>query len=323
MLIWIIDEEWKDYDLEREILGKKYPEVEIRCSSYDYEKDLKEFGYKADGILAQVYANIPRSLIDKLENCKGIAVYGGGYDLVDTVAAREKGISVTNISGYCAEDLADYVMAAIYFANKKIAQYSKNVIENSKNNKWGAMAVDYNIHRLSQQTLFILGLGVIGKEVAKKAKALNIKVIAYDDFFDKEYMEKYGVEKVEWEEGFKRADYVSVNLKGCYENLDRIKYDDIKLMKKTAWLINTSRGKLIKEEDLIRAIDEKLIEGAILDVIKNEPPKGNEKIMNSENIYVTPHISYISVESFRALKEYALQNLIAMLEGKQPRDLVN
>lgn len=323
MLIWIIDEEWKDYDLEFEILEKKYPGVEIKCSTYDYEEDLKEFGYKADGILAQVYANIPRSTIEKLENCKGIATYGGGYDLVDAVAAREHNISVTNISGYCAEDLADYVVASMYFANKKIAQYSQRVQEDTKNGIWGAMAVDRNIPRLSTQTLYIVGLGVIGKEVAKRATALNIDIIAYDEYFDAKYMEELGVRKVEWEEGFKEADYVSINLKGSEENRDRFGMKEFKLMKKTAWLINTSRGKLIDEEDLIKAIKEKEIEGAILDVIKDEPPTGKENILNCENIFVTPHISYISIESFRALKEYALENIIAMIDGREPRDLVN
>lgn len=323
MLIWIIDEEWKDYDLEFEILEKKYPGVEIKCSTYDYEEDLKNFGYKADGILAQVYADIPRKTIEQLKNCKGIATYGGGYDLVDAVAARENNISVTNISGYCAEDLADYVIAAMYFANKKIAQYSNRVLEDTKNGIWGAMAVDKNVPRLSTQTLYIIGLGVIGKEVAKRAKQLNINVIAYDEYFDYEYMEKLGVKKVEWEEGFKEADYVSINLKGSEENRDRFGIEEFKLMKNTAWLINTSRGKLIKEEDLIKAVKDKEIEGAILDVIKDEPPTGNEEILDCENIFVTPHVSYISIESFRALKEFALQNLISMIDGTEPRDLVN
>lgn len=132
MLIWIIDEEWKDYDVEKEVLEAKYPGVEIRHSTYDYEKDLKEFGYRADGILAQVYASIPKSTIDRLENCKGIAVYGGGYDRIDVAAARTKNISVTNISGYCAEDLADYVVAAMYFVNKGLAFYSRTVVEDVK-----------------------------------------------------------------------------------------------------------------------------------------------------------------------------------------------
>lgn len=323
MLIWIIDEEWKDYDLEKEFLKKKYPDVEIRCSTYDYENDLEEFGYKADGILAQVYAPIPRETIEKLVNCKGIAVYGGGYDKVDIIAAREKNISVTNISGYCAEDLADYVLAAIYFANKKIAQYSNAVIDNIKENKWGAMSVNQNVHRLSNQKLLIVGFGVIGKQVAKKAKAVGLDIIAFDDFVGKKVMSEHGVRKVSWEEGFKEADYVSINLKGCDENKDKVTYNEFKLMKNTSWLINTSRGKVVSEVDLIKAIKEKEIEGAILDVIKNEPPTGKEDILYCENVFITPHVSYISYESFKSLKEFALENLTAMLEGENPRDLVN
>ena len=323
MLIWIIDEEWKDYDMEKERLEARYPGVEIRCSTYDYEKDLKEFGYKADGILAQVYAALPASTINQLQNCKGIAVYGGGYDRIDVQAARAKGISVTNISGYCAEDLADYVVAAMYFANKRIAQYSATVVEDSRSNRWGAMAVPFIVNRISTQTLCIAGLGVIGKTVAARAQSLGIKVIACDDFVSKEDMAALQVEKVDWEEGFRRADYVSINLKGCDENQDKISTPLLSLMKPTAWLINTSRGKVVDEAALIAAVKEKKIAGAVLDVIKTEPPTGEEPILHCPGIYVTPHVSYISVESFRALKERALENLENMLEGKLPRDLVN
>lgn len=323
MLIWIIDEEWKDYDLEKETLEARYPGVEIRCSTYDYAKDLEDFGYKADGILAQVYASIPGSVIERLENCKGIAVYGGGYDRIDVEAARKKGISVTNISGYCAEDLADYVIAAMYYVNKKIAQYSSTVVEDSSHNRWGAMAVTAQAHRLSAQTLSILGLGVIGKVVAARAKALGMRVIAFDDFVSKDKMDAVGVEKVSFEEAFRQADFLSINLKGCDENLDKVNAAAMALMKPSAWIINTSRGKLIDEDALIAAVKAGTIAGAILDVIKVEPPTGSEPILHCPGIYVTPHVSYISVESFRALKERALENLGNMLDGKRPRDLVN
>ena len=118
-LIWIIDEEWSDYEVEIDTLKETFPDCEIKMSNYNYKEDLEKFGYKADGILAQVYANIPKDTIDKLKNCKGIAIYGGGYDRVDIKAARDKDISVTNVQGYCAEDLADYIIAAIFLFNKK------------------------------------------------------------------------------------------------------------------------------------------------------------------------------------------------------------
>ena len=322
MIIWIIDEEWSDYDLEKELFEKTFKNVEIKCSTYDYQKDLEDFGYKADGILCQVYADIPKETIQKLENCKGIAVYGGGYDRVDIETAKEKNIMVTNIQGYCAEDLADYTIAGIYYANKQLAQYKNKIKQDLKDGKWGATAVDRIVNRLSSQTLLIIGLGVIGQVIANRAKLLGINIIAYDEFLSKEDINKLGFEKVSLEDGLKRADYVSVNLKGCDENTDKIGYNEFKLMKETAYLINTSRGKVINEKELIKAVNENLIAGAILDVIKEEPGKMENPIFDCENILVTPHISYISVESFRALKEFAINNLIDMINGKKPRDMV-
>lgn len=323
MLIWIIDEEWKDYEAETEFLQARYPGVEIRTSTYDYAEDLEAFGCRADGILAQVYAPIPRETLERLERCRGIAVYGGGYERIDAAFAREKGIGVTNISGYCAPDLADYVVAAMYFANKNIAGFSRDALQNVKAGRWGMMAADRIPHRLSEEVLGIYGFGVIGKEVAKRAQAIGMKVIAADDFCTEEQIAAHQVKKVGKEELLRTADYISVNLKGCKENENKLSEAEFGVMKKSAWLINTSRGLVVDEAALMKAVREGEIAGAILDVIRSEPPKGDEEILSCEGIYVTPHVSYASVESFRALKDFALQNLAAMLEGRTPRDPVN
>ncbi|MGO1580901.1 MAG: C-terminal binding protein [Peptoniphilaceae bacterium] len=322
MLIWIIDEEWTEYDLEKKFLEDTFPGVEIKVSGYDYYDDLEKFGYKADGILAQVYAYLPAKTIEKLEKCKGIATYGGGYDRIDIKACKDNGIKVTNIQGYCAEDLADYTLAAMFNLNKKICMYSSDINNLVKKGSWGALAVDRQVHRLSEQVLLIVGFGTIGKAVSAKAKSIGIKVIAYDEFLSKEEISQYGVEKVGWEEGFKNADYVSVNLKGCDENEDKIGKREFDLMKRDAYIINTSRGRVVNEEDLIEAVNKKIIGGAILDVIKNEPPQPDDPILHCDNILVTPHISYISIESFRLLKEYAIGNLISMIKDEKPRDPV-
>ena len=173
-LFWIIDEEWSDYEIEIEILKETFPGCEIKMSNYNYKEDLEKFGYKADGILAQVYADIPKTTIDKLEHCKGIAIYGGGYDRIDIKAAKNKNISVTNVQGYCAEDLADYIIAAMYLFNKKIEYFYNNL--DSK--FWGAPAVKQNIKRLSNQKLLIIGFGTISKILAKRVSALGLKVLA-------------------------------------------------------------------------------------------------------------------------------------------------
>lgn len=318
-LIWIIDEEWADYELEMQLLRDAYPGCDIRLSSYDYQKDLADFGRGCDAIICQVYANMPAATITQLERCKIIAVYGGGYDRVDTAAARQRGIAVTNVSGYCAEDLADYVMAAIYHGNKQLLPLAAGV----KGGRWGAQAVEAPPKRICDSVLHIIGLGRIGKTVAAKALGFNMTITAYDPYVSAEDMAGCGVKKVSWEEGLAGADYISVNAILTEETTSLVRYADFELMKKTVYLINTARGKIINEDDMLKAVERGCIRGAVLDVIANEPPSANEKIFGCQNILVTPHISYISQQSYAELKRRAAGNVITALSGGVPRDLVN
>lgn len=322
MLFWIIDEEWPDYEVETAILKERYPDCEIRFSKNDYAADLEAFGYKADAVIAQVYVYIPKEVIERLENCKCIALFGGGFDRVDVAFARTKGISVTNVQGYCAEDLADYVMAGIYHFGKKLDFYAEGMDQKL----WGAQAVkpqNGDIRRISTNILLIIGFGRIGREVAQKAKSLGIEVIAYDPYVSAEKMAEFGVTKTDWDEGMKKADFISVNAKLYEETEGLIKYADFEKMKSSAYLINTARGKIIIEEDMIRAVNEGQIAGAVVDVISNEPPAGNEAIFSCKNIVVTPHVSYISEESYTELKRRAATNAVCMLDGGRPGDVVN
>lgn len=319
LLVWIIDEEWADYEVEKKLLKERLPEAEIRYSGYNYEKDLEEFGYRADLILAQVYTAIDEKVMNRLERCKGIAVYGGGYDRIDVEAAKKKGIMVTNVQGYCADDLAEYVMAAIYNYNKKILCYRST----DGKGAWGAGAVPKIVHRVSASTLFIVGCGTIGKRVAKYAIGAGMRVIGYDKNIPSEELKKAGIEAVSWEEGFEQADYVSVHVKYTKETHHIIGKDEFSLMKQTAYLINTARGGILNENELLEAVRNKEIAGATVDVISVEPPKGDEDIWNCPDIIVTPHISYISEESFHTLKVRTVENALKMLHGEKPDDLVN
>lgn len=318
-VIWIIDEEWPDYEMEQKILREKYPDCSIHFSSYDYAADLENFGRDADAILCQIYARIPRETIERLTRCRAIAVYGGGYDRVDIVAARERGIKVTNVSNYCKEDLADYTIAAVYFFYKQLAHLSANV----KTLPWGAQAIEKPPVRLSRSTLHIIGLGRIGKEVAARAKANDLTVTAFDNYVSEAEMAAFGVMKKPWDEGLAGADYISINCIMNDETAGLIQYEDFKKMKPTACLINTSRGKVLNEDALVRALNEGLLKGAMLDVIATEPPAYSEKIFTCKNAYVTPHVSYISEQSFEELKRRAVENAITGMEGGVSPDLVN
>ena len=318
-LIWIIDEEWPDYDIEKQMLEEAFPGCEIRFSGNDYQKDLEDFGKDADAIVSQIYVYIPKETIEKLNQCKIIAVYGGGYDRVDYPFAKTRGIPVTNVQGYCAEDLADYVMAAIYGTNKQLKGFDEKI----EKGVWGAMAIDRQPRRISSSTLHIIGFGTIGRVVGTKAKALGMKVTAYDPYVDKETVSSYGVEKVDWEEGLRNADFVSLNPIYNKDTDSLVSYEAFRLMKPTATLINTSRGRVVNEPDLVRAVKEGLIAGAVVDVIAHEPPDGSEEVLHCPGIVVTPHVSYISVESFADLKQKAVGNVIKALTGQQPNDVVN
>ncbi|MCL0082817.1 C-terminal binding protein, partial [Dehalococcoidia bacterium] len=106
-LIWIIDEEWKDYEIEEQLFKREVPDYKVKHSNNQYMKDLEDFGKYAEAILAQIYVDIPGETISKLENCKVISVYGGGFDRVNLDAAKEKGIIVTYVPAYCLEEVSD------------------------------------------------------------------------------------------------------------------------------------------------------------------------------------------------------------------------
>lgn len=323
MLIWIIDEEWRNYNIEEKELHETFDNVEIRYSNYDFMKDLEEFGYKADAILAQIYADITEDVINRLENCKVISVYGGGYDRVNVKAASKKGIRVTNVQKYCAEDVSDYVIAAMFFVNKKIGYYDSIVRDNLEKGIWDITKTVDLEHRLNESTLLIIGVGDIGSLVAKKALLLGMKVLGYDEYKSAKELNEIGVKKVDWDEGLKEADFISVHLRGTDSNINKINYSDFEKMNRNAFLINTSRGKVINEDDMVKAMNNGLIRGAILDVVTKEPPTGKEPVFKTKNIHITPHMSYITKESLNDLQYKTVHNSISVLLGEEPSNPVN
>jgi D-3-phosphoglycerate dehydrogenase len=315
--IWIIDEEWSDYETEKALLTEAFPGCEISYSGYDCAKDLDAFGYKTDAIICQVYAHITAELMAKLKNCKIISLYGGGFDRIDIKAAAAKDIPVTFVPGYCTEDLADYVMAGIYHFNKNLTSYSGAV----QKGLWGAQAVDVPVNRVNASVLLIIGVGRIGSAVAAKAKAAGMELLGFDPYVSGETMADIGVRKVDLDEGLRLADYVSLNPKYYAETDSLLSMKEFKKMKPGAYIINTSRGRVTAEKDLIRAVKEGVVGGAVLDVVSDEPPKPDDEIFNVPGIVVTPHISYISRQSYSELKQRAAGSVIKALKGEKLVDL--
>lgn len=317
-VIWIIDEEWADYDIETAALKKAFPECEIHYSKYDYADDLAKFGKEVDGILSQVYTTIGAKEIAQLDKCKVISVFGGGYDRVDVKNAKEKGIQVAFVPGYCVEDVSDYVIAAIFHCNKHITSFGPQMADKL----WGSPALPQPGHRIKGSNLLVIGLGRIGSAVAKKAKALGMNVLAYDPYVDKSYMDLLGVFKVvSLSDALTRADYVSINAKLTPETDRLVGEEEFAVMKENAYIINTARGRIIDEKAMIKAVNSNKIAGAVLDVVDLEPPAFNEDVFSEEKILVTPHISYLSVQAYGELKQRATDNLIKVLNNEPISDI--
>jgi len=315
-LIWIIDEEWPDYEVERRLLREAFPDCTIRFSKNDFRNDLEDFGRDAEGILAQIYVDLDAEAIGRLERCRGISVFGGGYDRVDTAAAARRGITVTFVPGYCVEDVSDHAIACIYDFSKRIRSYGGAIREGL----WGAPAVRRPARRIRGSRLLVVGLGRIGRATAAKARALGMEVSAFDPYVDEGTMLSLGVTKTDLETGLAEADFVSLHAKLTGETEGLIGARELARMRREAYLINTARGRIVREADLIEAVRRGVIAGAALDVIAEEPPAFTEAVLECPGILVTPHISYLSRESFLELKTRATTNLIQVLRGEPVAD---
>ena len=317
--IWIIDEEWPNYLPEKKIFNEAFPQYDLRFSSNDYEHDLREFGFRADAVLCQISVDAGAPLIDRFQNCKVLSVYGSGYNNVDVQAAANKGILVTFVPGYCAQDIAEYVIASVLRFQKGIENYHGAVTKGF----WGARAVKEPGKRLSSCTLTVAGFGRIGQAVGQKADALGMRVLAYDPYVKKEIFQKYAVRPVSMDEGLEQADYLSIHTPYVPGTPPLFAASAFERMKKTAVVINASRGGVLAQDDLIKAVSSGEIRGAALDVLEKEPPEKDDPVLHTPGILVTPHISYLSEDSLMELQIRAAKNAVCVLTGEKGADIVS
>ena len=317
-LVWIIDEEWPDYSVETELLEEAFPGCDIRFSGNDYAADLEAFGAEADAVLCQIYVEMPRATLERMGRCRVVSVFGGGFDRVDTEAARERGIQVTFVPGYCVEDVSDHVLASLYHANKRITAYGEAL----RRGIWGAQAVERPARRIRGSVLTVVGLGRIGSATARKAAALGMRVLAFDPYVSDEAFAAAGAERVSWEQGFREADFLSIHAKLTPETEGLVGARELGWMKPSATVVNTARGPILDEDALVAAVRDGRLAGAYLDVIRTEPPVLSDPVFHCPGILVTPHISYLSEQSFLELRTRATANAVRVLQGLPVEDSV-
>lgn len=274
----------------------------------DYDK-VKEIAYDAWGILNSKVV-IDRKLMQSLPNLKYIGMLATGYNTIDIEAAKELGITVTNVRGYGPQSVAQLVMAFVLSLSFRIVEHNNQV----HNGDW-VKCKDYSfssypLMELENKTMCVFGFGDIGREVAKMSSAMGMKVLVYSR------SKKEGFENASSiEELFERADFLSLNAPLNKETENLVDINLLSKMKKTAFLINTSRGGVIVEKDLAYALNNDLIAGAGLDVLAKEPPSADNPLLTAKNCYITPHFAGNTLEARTRLMHKVYENIKAFLES--------
>jgi glyoxylate reductase len=273
-----------------------------------------------DGLLSLVTDKIDSVLMDNAKDMKVIANMAVGYDNIDLSAATERRIMVTNTPGILSETTADTAMMLVLAAARRLTEADRYVRRHEWTTWTPKMMVGRDVHG---KTLGIYGLGRIGEEVAKRAHGFDMKVIYHNRRRRPELERKSGAAYMSLEGLLKESDFLTVHVPLTQETRHSIGARELSLMKRTAYLVNTSRGPVVDEAALIRALKDKVIAGAALDVFENEPVRADNPLLSMENVVVTPHIGSASVETRTAMAVLAAQNIVAALKGETPPNLVN
>lgn len=241
---------------------------------------------------------------------KIVAKQGVGYNTIDIEAAKELGIAVTITPGANSKSVADLTMGLILNAARNISGMDRAI----RNNEW----YRYTGCELNNKIIGIVGMGHIGGEVAKRAYAFGMKILAYDIYPRQDFIEKYNVTYVSLEKLFKQSDVITLHAPAIKATENMINRDSLNLIKSTAILVNAARGELINEEDLYEALKNKKIGFAALDVYKNEPLK-NSKLTDLENIVFTAHAGAYTKSAIIGAGVIASEEIVRVLSGEEPK----
>ena len=265
-------------------------------------------------------AVVTAEAFEKCPNIKFISVIGTGYNVVDVEAARAHGVPVSNVPSYGTEAIAQHAIALLLEITNHVGYHDGEVrkLRNGGANDWCFW--DYPSIELENKTMGIIGLGRIAKYTARIAAAMGMRVIAYDVFHDPA-MENI-VEYVDLDDLYARSDVVVLHCPLFADNERMINRESITKMKDGVIFINNSRGALMDEEAVADALISGKIYGAGIDAVTNEPITADNPLLRAPNVYFTPHISWAALECRTRLKDYAIDNVRAYINGA-PKNIVN
>ena len=290
-------------------------------------KTEKELVAKIQGasVIAAEYNHITGKIMDAAKSTlKGIVAYGVGYDHIDVSAATERGIFVANCRGSNAEAVAELTLTLMLSISRGAHVGDRFMREGRWQTAQSAeLPPILKGKELAGKILGLVGMGEIGRRVARIARAFEMKIVVFDPYLSTEILRQTGVESVDLPSLMRGADYVSVHAPLSAETRGLIGGREIELMKPTAYLINTARGDVVDEKALVSALRAKKIAGAGLDVFPIEPLPTRSPLLKLDNVILTPHIGGVTEEAIEEVSRMTAEECARIARGQAPVNLVN
>ncbi len=315
-VVAILDCNFPGTEIEESIIRRAG--AELRKGQCTTEEEVIEFAADVDAVIVQ-YAPLTAHVIAALRRCRSISRYGIGVDNVDVAAATAHGIWVTNVPGFCAQEVAEHTMALVLAFGRSLPRLDGSV----RRGGWDAIGEMRPTRRLSALTLGLVGFGHVAREVAVRARAFGMRVLATAPHTSAETMASYGARRVSLDELLAESDFVSLHVPVTAETRHLIDARRLGQMKSNAVLLNTARGALVDERALIDALQTGRIAGAGLDVLEKEPPSPDNPLLAMRNVIVTPHAAFYSDDALAYLQTAVAEEAVRVIRGEAPRSPVN
>ena len=307
------ESDWGKLQYRRLEVEKQGPEIEV------VPEVVLNHGKEAN-VLAGLFLPVSSKVFDEMPNLRIVGVSRAGVENVNVEEATKRGILVFNVMGRNAHAVSDFTVGMLLSECRNIARAHYAI----KNGEWRkTFSNSNNIMELHGKTIGIIGFGYIGRLVAKKLSGFDMNTLIYDPFVSKEAIEEAGYKKADLNELLQSSDFITINARLTDANRNMISEEQLKLMKKTAILINTGRAGLVDQNALIKALQENWIAGAALDVFSVEPIEPDSELLKLDNVTLTTHIAGTTTEALTNSPYLLMEDINKFFKGENAKFIVN
>jgi D-3-phosphoglycerate dehydrogenase / 2-oxoglutarate reductase len=312
--VLVTDYAWPSLEIERAILAEV--DAQLLVAENGSEEEIISLAPAADAILTN-WQRVPEAALEAAPRCCIVSRYGVGVDNIPVARATELGILVANVPDFCLAEVSDHAMALLLTCARRIVQFDRS----TRAGEWN-LDLAPGLPRLRGQTLGLIGFGNIARAVVPKALGFGLRVLAYTRHPHAERVQ--GVDCTDdLDRVLAESDYISLHVPATPETRGLFGERELRAMKPTAFLINTSRGSLLDEPALVRALSSGWIAGAALDVLTSEPPAPDDPLLAHDNAIVTPHAAFYSEAAIEEVQTKAARNVATALRGRPPETTIN